>query len=764
MTISHAASTGVSTTTGARGTTSTSVAYVGVSAGRMGVLTATTKPSTATLPATVTDGGGRVWDRLIEITGGTGTNAADTGTSRIAKYVRIFDGTETGNVTVTASNTPSQVCGAMDVYSTTAGGWHTPIGVTGADTTHGTNPTATSGTWATALAAGDWVNVGYGTDTDDSTAASGHAITQSGTTFGTVTARSRVGNSDGNDGSVFTWDAPVNSGGATSALTMSMTWAANSCGAFAAVLLREATTTALTKTTVDTFTGTTIDTGNWDPWGGAQITQNNQIQLSTTTTAGGYYGIGRLAAVDLASVYPTIRLVNIGNQALASYGAYLFNVQFSTDNEAYWVSYANTLSFNTKVAGTTTQRITMPTLPAMQRHFAIGIVSGNLTAFWSFDGSNWVTAFSMANPFSGDTTGFAYLMVGTDSAEASTTRLDLDDYGTLSPLTEVTKSYELQWTVQQTVTKSYTLPWTTQQTIAKSVELDWTVLNTATRSYELDWVVRALITRSYELDWHTQQTITASYTLPWTTRQMVTRSYELDWTTRTAVTRSYELDWTVRAAVVRSYELDWVVRTVVTRSYELDWHVRQTIVSSTQLEWVVRTAIARSYELDWTVRQTITRGYELDWVVQVTASRSYELSWTVRAVVLRSYELRWDVESTLTQVTKTYELPWLTQQTIVQSVQLPWTVRQPVSRSYELDWLVRVAVLRSYELPWTTRVAVLRSYELLWTSSARVLRSYELRWDVESDASPTPLPADVVASLGDAVTAYIGGDVVRSYL
>lgn len=279
MTISNAAATGVSNTTAARGSTSTTVAYTGVADGRLAVITASVKPSTATL-GTI-DG----WVLLTNTTGGTGTNAADTGTSRIGKYYRILNGSETGSVTVTAGSSPSALEAVMDVYSSTLGGWVTPIGVSASDTSHGTNASGASGTWASALAAGDWVHAGYGTDTDSTTATTGQGLTQTSVTFGTVTARSQLRNSTGNQGSVMSWDAPVGSGGSTSALTMSLTWGASSCGAFAATRLREATP-VLTSTLTSDFTSAPAFLTVL--YGGAAVTGGALSIPCTTTYAGGY--------------------------------------------------------------------------------------------------------------------------------------------------------------------------------------------------------------------------------------------------------------------------------------------------------------------------------------------------------------------------------------------------------------------------------------------------------------------------------------------
>ncbi len=430
MAITNVGSAGVLLTASALGTTSTTTAYTATAtAGRLGVITVSVKPSTATVPATITDAAGKVWDRITNATGGTGTTGADVGQTRIAKYVRIFDGTETGPVTATATSS-SAVTAAMDVYSPSAAGWTTPIAVTANDSAHGSNCSAASGTWSSGLALNDWVHAGYSSDTDALTTTSAHNIAQTGTTFSSRTARSRLNNSSGNQCGVHTWDASVTTaGGGTAATTMGFTWASSSCGPFGGLRLREqAPTTLPTPTVVDNFNDNSIDLGSWDRWGGAQVNETGgQLVLTTTTTAGAYYGINRLTPVNINGVYVGCRIVSAGNQALTSFNAYPMQAAFSASNEAYWVVQGGNLVAYTNIAGSAVVRATMPYLSAMHVYVAIGISSGQILWLWSTNATSWTVEASFANPF-GSTSVQPTFMVGTDAAEGSTTSMIVDDY------------------------------------------------------------------------------------------------------------------------------------------------------------------------------------------------------------------------------------------------------------------------------------------------------------------------------------------------
>jgi len=752
VTISHAASTGVSATTGARGTTSTNVAYVGVSAGRMGVLTVCVKPSTATLPATVTDGGSRVWDKLVEGTGGTGTNAADTGTSRIAKYIRVFDGTETGNVTITASNTPSQVCGAMDVYSTTTA-WKSPIAVTASDASHGTNPSATASTvWAAALAAGDLINVGYATDTDDSTAASGHNITQTSTTFGTVTARSRVGNSDGNDGSVFTWDAPVNSGGSTNQPQFSMTWAINSCGPFAAVRLRDTTALSRTMNVGDSFGDGTIDTGAWDPWGGAQITESSgRLNLATTTTAGGYYGIARLATVDLAAQEAGFRLISTGNQALASYTGYVAAIQLSTNNEAFWTISGGMVRFFTNVGGTQTQRIVFPHLSDTHRYFSIGFSSGNLIALWSKDGSNWINEFSLANPYSGDTVGIAYAMVGTDSAEASTTTLVLDDYFTTGS-TPVSQTVDLRWTSRAQVSADMDLRWKSAAQVQSSLDLQWRSYVGVSSDTDLRWRSYTQIQPTIDLQWKSYVGVSQSTDLRWRSFALVQQSVDVRWKSYALVQQTTDLRWRDYVTIFptislqwRSYaqtagviDLRWKTAGQVANTVDLRWRVAATVSQTTDLRWKSYTSLSQNLDLRWKVAQNVSQTVDLRWRSIARVSNDLDVRWKSSVIVSQTSDLRW---RSFVGINQSLDLRWKSHQRVTTDVDLQYRVYSRLSETTDLRWLSYVdAPAKDLDLRWRSMARVSSDMDLRWkvlSTAIQVQQTVDLRWKVSTLVSQT---------------------------
>lgn len=248
MSISHQASTG-SPAASAQGTTSINVSYpAGVAAGRIAILIASVKLSSATF-GTVTG-----FDLIGTQTGGTGTSANDAGTTRVGVWYRVLTGSESGSVNVT-NDTGVSSCGAMSIYTGTAGGWATPAFVAGSDTGHGANWSAACGAWAATLNVDDMLVVANSTDTDAAQTITSPTITQTGATFGARTQRNASLSTSGTDSGAYSWDASVTAGSAN-APTWTHTSATSTCGATVIVRLREVTVVNGTGDGSFTFSGT----------------------------------------------------------------------------------------------------------------------------------------------------------------------------------------------------------------------------------------------------------------------------------------------------------------------------------------------------------------------------------------------------------------------------------------------------------------------------------------------------------------------------
>lgn len=156
-------------------------------------------------------------------TGGyTTTLGADTGNCNIYVYTKdSVSGSESGTLTVTTGTNNVAWARIVRLQKSVPGtvSW---AAATGKDTSAGSVSIATG---ALDLAAGDYLIGGMVIPTDVTTPSqfSAHALSQSGTTFGTVSEIGEADSTTNNDIGGYLIEAPVSSGSGTGAVTMSAT-------------------------------------------------------------------------------------------------------------------------------------------------------------------------------------------------------------------------------------------------------------------------------------------------------------------------------------------------------------------------------------------------------------------------------------------------------------------------------------------------------------------------------------------------------------
>jgi hypothetical protein len=153
--------------------------------------------------------------------GGYAAVGNDTGNTGIKAQWKVADGTETGNLTVTVSQT-SVAWGQIFRLSNATGAWSVAV-ATGSDTSAG-NVSVTFGS-DPGVKAGDYILGGFCIPTDVTTPAqfSAQALSQTGITFGTVTEVNEPDSATGSDVGGFTFRAPVDSGTSSAAPVLTAT-------------------------------------------------------------------------------------------------------------------------------------------------------------------------------------------------------------------------------------------------------------------------------------------------------------------------------------------------------------------------------------------------------------------------------------------------------------------------------------------------------------------------------------------------------------
>jgi len=183
---------------GSGSTTATSPATpaypAGLASGDLLVLHTVVRESAASTTVATPSG----WDARGVVFGGAGAEGADTGNARVAVFTKEATGSESGTLSVTASGgTLSVLAARMSAFRKGSGSWdiaHATAtdnagGAASLSFTYGSDP---------GLTAGDVAVVCVGVNTDLYTY-SGHALTASGITEGTVTVHYANSTSTGND-------------------------------------------------------------------------------------------------------------------------------------------------------------------------------------------------------------------------------------------------------------------------------------------------------------------------------------------------------------------------------------------------------------------------------------------------------------------------------------------------------------------------------------------------------------------------------------
>lgn len=201
------------------------------------------------------------WTLVGQSTNGTAASGLSTGSTRVAVFEQDLAGTE-GGTTVTLSVTGADSAGAViHTFTDSLGAWDTTVVAFGNKVGNSANMSATS-TTQTSVAAGDLFVIGFAMNASLGTP-SADTLTQAGVTFGTVTNRSDVAITTGNDSRNRVDTVPVTSvttpsGGATAGYTN----ASATSGTVAFVRLRDIAGGPTQYPAAGTVDATTTATGS----------------------------------------------------------------------------------------------------------------------------------------------------------------------------------------------------------------------------------------------------------------------------------------------------------------------------------------------------------------------------------------------------------------------------------------------------------------------------------------------------------------------
>jgi len=229
---------GTSTAVAATATTLNPAVPAGTTTGDLSVLCVEAKPYTT---AITTPSG---WTKIGETTNGTTVSGIDTGSMKVAMYVK--ESATPGAIGAITMATPDSACAVIHSYSKDPSyAWNYSAFTTGSQTTNQANYSAT-GAAGLAVAADDWVVAATAVNTDLAVGGpsaqsiggmSGATLAVSVRTAGTSDGQGLV--TTGNDSRLMVVDADVTAGSSNSAPTMTYTLGSSSSGASIWLRLRE---------------------------------------------------------------------------------------------------------------------------------------------------------------------------------------------------------------------------------------------------------------------------------------------------------------------------------------------------------------------------------------------------------------------------------------------------------------------------------------------------------------------------------------------
>ena len=176
----------------------------------------------------------------------------------------------------------------------------------------------------------------------------------------------------------------------------------------------------------DNFNDNVLD-AQWNKTGTAGQTNevNSQIEVVTTLAAGTTFGIQSATTYDLTSSQVVVRVVDAGNQSLASLEVHAPRLFIDASNSVSIRIIANVVYARKIVAGTPTNIANVAYNSATMRYFRIRELSG--TTYWSYsaDGRSWTNITTQANAIT-MTALSCDITAGTTAVEASTTTVKFD--------------------------------------------------------------------------------------------------------------------------------------------------------------------------------------------------------------------------------------------------------------------------------------------------------------------------------------------------
>lgn len=176
----------------------------------------------------------------------------------------------------------------------------------------------------------------------------------------------------------------------------------------------------------ETFDGNILNAGRWSGAFGTVTASGGAMNLVVNTGASNYAGIDSTTN-DLTDSYCSVRLVNAGNQALASIEVYIIQLLTGSTSKLTWYMNAGTLKCLKVVSSVQLQvGSSLAYNATLHQYFRIREKNGFIYYDYSADGITWTNQASVATPIT-ITALFYEPSAGTFATEASGTTVIIDN-------------------------------------------------------------------------------------------------------------------------------------------------------------------------------------------------------------------------------------------------------------------------------------------------------------------------------------------------
>lgn len=190
----------------------------------------------------------------------------------------------------------------------------------------------------------------------------------------------------------------------------------------------------------DNFDAAAANTAKWSPFvNNTTVAQVGGYLTFVTTTLTGYAGYDSTISYDLTNSRSVMKVVNAGNQSLASLEVVPMKLLLDANNVLFWYINSNIIAAYKKVASVQTQIINTTYNASVHVWVQIRETAGTVFFEYSPDGLTWTTFTSLADPF-------ALLplqiepSVGCFAVEASGTTVQMDNYNLPPPLHQINRT------------------------------------------------------------------------------------------------------------------------------------------------------------------------------------------------------------------------------------------------------------------------------------------------------------------------------------